>query len=215
MAAATTQYHDAMLNRFLDVHTHNQAAPEGVSLINIPAEKLVVPSEFSFRKNCFYTAGIHPFFLDNINERKEALISLLSREDVVAIGECGLDKCCDIDYSLQKEVFSFQLSLAEKLRLPVIIHMVKAQDDLLSLCRNYSFHTPLIIHGFRGNPRQLEQLVRAGFSFSFGEHFNKATVQACPRNLLYTETDESSMPIEEIRKRISMYAILPNLVNNR
>ena len=215
MAAATTQYRDAMLHRFLDIHTHNQAAPDGESLINIPAENLVLPSEFSFRASCLYSAGIHPFFLDKINERKEALLSFLANDSVVAIGECGLDKCCDSDYSLQKEVFSFQLSLAEKWHLPVIIHMVRAQDDVLRLCRAHSFSAPLVIHGFRGNPKQMEQLLRAGFSFSFGEYFNKDTVRACPQDRLYTETDESRMPIDEIRKRISEYALLPNLVNNR
>ncbi len=62
-----------------------------------------------------------------------------------------------------------------------------------------------IIHGFRGKPQQMEQLINQGFLLSFGAHFNEESLRLIPKDKFFLETDETTLSIIEIYQRVLNY----------
>lgn len=167
-----------------------------------------VRSEFDnyvarFPSNVYFSVGIHPWKAASAEARSllddsgaftqaslEAFRSLLQHPRVVLMGEIGLDKLCDAPYEQQLILFQQQLRLAAALRKPVILHVVKAMDDVLALHKRFASDIPVwIIHGFRGNAQQAQQYLRHGFHLSFGPHHQAAALNACPPDRRFFETD--------------------------
>ncbi len=145
---------------YINIHTHHLSQDNGVFLFN---------NRFGFDKelytDSFFSIGIHPWdaALDiSISE----LEKIITHKNCIAIGECGLDKFIDIDLELQKKVFISQLNLAVKYQKPVIIHCVKAFDELMEICKPYQTKVPFIIHGFNKSSQLLKQLIDNGFYIS-------------------------------------------------
>ena len=122
----------------------------------------------------------------------------LQRKQFVAVGEAGLDKLAKAPMELQLAVFKEQVKLSEKLGLPLIIHCVKAMDELLAVKKEFRPQQAWIWHGFRGKTEQAMQLLKKGFYLSFGEHYPDETMQTVPDERLFLETDNSSLDIEDI-----------------
>ncbi|WP_231496810.1 TatD family hydrolase [Prevotella sp. 10(H)] len=131
------------------------------------------------------------------------LEEIASDERVVAIGEAGLDKMKGPDINIQIDVFRQQIELAVKVGKPLIIHCVKAWDELVALHKEYKTDIPWIIHGYRGNAQQAAQLGKIGFKFSFGEHFNEETLRSLPIESIFCETDTSEVTICKVYSSIS------------
>lgn len=112
------------------------------------------------------------------------------------VGECGLDRLCSTPYDLQLTAFEAQIQLSERLARPLILHCVRAIDDVLRLHRGT--RQPWIWHGFRGKPQQLQQLLDHGFYISFGLRYNTESLRQCPLDRLFLETDDISLPISPL-----------------
>ena len=123
---------------------------------------------------------------------------------MLAVGEAGLDKNSEASLSFQLEVFVHHVVLSERVGKPMVIHLVKALDELLRLKRELRPVQPWIIHGFRGKPALAETLIRHGFYLSFGEKYQEETLKQIPGDRLFLETDESDMPIEVCYKRAAL-----------
>lgn len=185
-----------MINSILDIHTHRQeAVSEGKSIINY---RLLEDS--SFQEGCYYSAGIHPWKLTvaNFDRQLDFLIKQLPNKQIIAIGETGLDKLTEASIALQTLAFVMQIQLSEIYGLPLIIHCVKAIDQLLATKKEFQPKQPWIWHGFRGKPEQVTQLLKQGFYLSLGEHYPDETMKLIPDDRLFLETDESSLDIEDI-----------------
>ncbi len=102
----------------------------------------------------------------------------------------------------QLDVLSEHIKLSEQLELPLILHVVKAFNEIIQLRQRINPSQKWIIHGFRSKPELARQLLDNGFDLSLGEHFNAATAAIIPADRLHFETDESSLPISEIAHRI-------------
>lgn len=179
----------------IDIHTHNIDTNPDTAILNCP------PYDTERR----FSAGIHPWGItDNWQERLRAIEELLGKSNCVAIGECGIDKLkSTAETPLQKEIFLAHIKLAERAHLPLIIHCVKAYDELLAIRKEYTPTQAWIIHGFRGKPQLSAQLIKAGFYISLGEHFNYECAKAIPLDRLFIESDESTVPIIETYRRIA------------
>ena len=117
-------------NNILDIHTH-KAEP-------VSAGKAIINRKLATDALCegyFYSAGIHPWDLTEFDteRRLECLREQLAEKQLVAVGEAGLDKLAAAPMQLQVAVFKEQVELSEKYELPLIIHCVKAMDELLAL----------------------------------------------------------------------------------
>lgn len=85
----------------------------------------------------------------------------------------------------------------------MIIHCVKAWDELIALKRALLPKMPWVIHGFRGNAQLAKQLIREGFFLSFGKYFNKEAVQVAWPDYLFVETDDRHVDIRSVYTDIS------------
>lgn len=188
-----------MIHTILDIHTHKrEAGSEGKSIINYQLLK-----DSPFLEGYYYSVGIHPWELtaSNFDQQRDFLIELLPNKQVVAIGETGLDKLTEAPMALQAQAFAMQIQLSETYGLPLIIHCVKAMDQLLAAKKQFQPRQPWIWHGFRGKPEQAMQLLKEGFYLSLGEYYPDETMRLIPDDRLFLETDESSLDIEDILRR--------------
>lgn len=173
----------------IDIHTHNNTA--GNSIFN---------SGTLYLADKKISVGIHPWHINAEWKNKLAtIVGFAEKGNVVAIGECGIDILkSPAPVELQEEIFKAHILLAEELRKPLIIHCVKAYDELIAIHKELSPSQAWIIHGFRGKPQQTEQLIKAGFYISLGEKFNPDSARIIPADRLFIESDESSAAIADI-----------------
>lgn len=154
------------------------------------------------------SVGIHPWQLTEADAEMqlERLSRAVDGSNVVAVGECGLDKLRGASMPVQEKIFKACAVLAERVDLPLIIHAVKCTEELFRIRREVKPQMPWIVHGFRGREEMAEQYLKQGFYLSFGEHFNEGALRSTPLDRLFLETDESTLPIEGIyRKAAQVY----------
>lgn len=198
--------------RILDIHTHHLSKNAIVStnLTDILYD------------GYFYSAGIHPWHINNIKEEYSNRLETLCRDPhIVAIGECGLDSLTDVPMQIQEYIFRQHIKISEHLAKPMIIHCVRAHERLLAIRNEIHPLQPWIIHGFRQKPSVASRLLNAGIYLSFGLHFNPETVRIVPKEKLFIETDDDSTAtiksvataIANIRN-ISFENMLENILKN-
>lgn len=190
----------------LDIHAHYPPARlDGQSIISLSVgDKDFVSSLEECRSlDIPISIGLHPWHIDEGWKAQGYgdLIPRLNLPQVAAIGEAGIDRVRGGDIGLQLEAFEMQARLAKEVKKPLIVHCVKAFDEVIRLHKHDFPHEPWIIHGFRGKSEQAHQLLREGFFLSFGEHFNEEALRLCPLNRLLIESDESLLSIDELYMR--------------
>ena len=185
----------------LDIHSHRPAPyPEGViSMRSLDATPV---------EGQLYSVGIHPW--DTVTPPSEAewetLETIAADPRVAMIGECGVDVGKGGPMFRQLQILKRHIDLSERLGKPLILHCVKGADIILGLKRDLNPSQPWIIHGFRGKPALASQLTQKGILLSFGEKFNRATVMQMPDDMIFAETDDSILTIEEIIGQLSQAA---------
>ena len=141
--------------------------------------------------------GLHPW---------QAEHGALPREEQIeaadAVGEIGLDKACGVDFEQQTAVFEAQLRLAEQYQKPVVLHCVRAFEEVMNALEKFALRT-VIFHGFIGSREQAERAVKKGYYLSFGARTERSkksieALRATPLDRLFVETDDAETPIEEI-----------------
>lgn len=179
-----------------DIHTHRADAREAVISVN--------PWEFCPMDGLCYSVGIHPWQVGRAIEADfDRLAECAKADNVLMIGECGIDKLRGGDLSMQAGVLERHIALSEQVGKPLVLHCVRASNELCRLRRQLRPHMPWIVHGFRGNARVASQLLDAGFYLSYGERFNPEALAMTPADRLLAETDESLLPIDEIHRRLA------------
>ncbi|KAF2080986.1 TatD family hydrolase [Flavobacterium sharifuzzamanii] len=160
----------------------------------------------------FYSMGIHPWYIDEnrLDEDLKIIEEKLQTKNCLAIGECGLDKRIEVPFELQVSVFEKQLELAEKYKKPVVIHCVAAFQEVMAIKKKMKINVPMIIHGFSKNNQLAEQLIAAGFYFSFGKYLLKnpdlkSVFQNVPNDRFFLETDTIEESIKEVYELASEY----------
>lgn len=177
----------------LDVHTHNPEAHKAI--INLDVAHPVI------REGLFYSIGVHPWLTadeDTARRLLDTVELLASHPQVLAIGEIGLDKLRGGDMRLQDELLSRQIAIAERVRKPLILHVVKAYQEVMEKKRLQKSSVDWIIHGFRGKPELAQELLRHSFYLSLGEKYNESTAGIIPPSRLLIETDTSDIDIEKL-----------------
>lgn len=166
---------------------------EGESLYDTLSDNTFYPL-----KGCYYSAGIHPWELTERNAKHQLkfLKGLFTKKQFVAVGEAGLDKMAAASMEFQITMFKEQVALSERRKLPLIIHCVKAMEELLAVKKELKPEQPWIWHGFRGTPEQAKQLLKKGFYLSFGEYYPDDTLVSVPADRLFLETDTADIDIE-------------------
>ena len=106
----------------------------------------------------YATAGVHPHHAKEFDEHSaEALRALAQNDEIVAIGECGLDFFRNFSSpKQQKSAFSSQLELAINVGLPVFLHQRDAHEEFLTLLEPVRDQLGGgVAHCFTGGPNEL------------------------------------------------------------
>lgn len=184
----------------IDFHSHQFKSETGIQILNIFAQDLP-----RFEEQGFFSAGIHPWHLGLV-DLEECLHSIelaINQKKMLAVGECGIDRSVTTDFAKQKLYFRKQIEIAEKHSKPLIIHCVRAYNDLINLKKEFKPAVPWIIHGFYGNHQTAIQLISHDFYFSVGEalltnHSKKDILNLLPSDRLFLETDDRETSIGKI-----------------
>lgn len=177
----------------IDIHTH-RTEPNALRSIRLGTD--AVPSGSSL-----FSAGIHPWDSERADPQ---WLKLLETLPCAAIGEIGLDHAVAVDRTVQRELLVRQLEIARRRGLPVILHCVKAYNEILPILR--PFDTPVIFHGFTGSEQLAGQVMKAGHYLSFGETAFRSpkttdALRGIPSDRLFLETDESAAGIGSVYER--------------
>lgn len=197
----------------VDIHTHHPARPAVVSVYAYEALSDVPLPTIP------YSTGIHPWVSYTLEEEKTPRQALLRSITplTVAIGEIGLDYHVARDpLSRQRQEcwLRWQLEVAERCRLPVIIHCVKAYNPLLKILNDYP--VTAIIHGFTGSPQLAGQLLCCGCYLSYGKNLCRSSktreaLGITPPDRLFLETDtEEGLSLETLYDRAANLLQLPS-----
>ena len=167
-------------------------------------------------KNIYCAVGYHPEvtnrIVDNDLEILENLIK--SNKKIVAIGEIGLDYHYGKEnISQQQELFKKQLSLAEKLNLPVVIHTRDAIEDTYQILKNYKVKG--VMHCFSGSYEMAKKFIDLGFLLGIGgvvTFKNSKLYQVIEKvslSNIVLETDSPYMAPEPFRGKTNESAYIP------
>lgn len=209
---------------YIDTHTHFDLCMEDDSIteesflsslkdnnIKQAVQISIDPGSFQWsydfsRRNrdngIFFTVGIHPSSKANddlLNEMSDFVGDIAGSSDndlLFGIGETGLDFYrMRQPKKLQIKSFEYQLQLAQRYGLPVIVHSREARDETLNILRNFA---PIkgIMHCFAGDSSAARQFLDLGFYISFAGNvtYKKATdlqdaASFVPLDRLLVETD--------------------------
>ena len=118
--------------------------------------------------NVFLSVGYHPSCaLDVSDEDLNYLEDLIKLDRVVAIGEIGLDyHYGKDDRNEQIELFRFQLDLAVRYNLPVVIHTRDAFLDTYNILKEYNLKG--VIHCFSGSVEVAKKYLSLGYYLGIG-----------------------------------------------
>ena len=186
----------------IDCHTHDASASNAIININSLSDAV--------NSSLHYSAGIHPWKAKNATEslflRLEQLLQL---GNVLAVGECGIDKAIATPIDVQQSVMMRQVLLSEKYQKPLIVHCVRAWQEIIALHKTIKPSQKWIIHGFRAKPTVLDTLLKEDFLISYGPLFNAQSLINTPIDRLLIETDESHQSIDLVTNTISSTLGIP------
>ena len=169
-----------------DLHTHHHPAEPGSAIVQISL------TDFIPLPGHYYSVGLHPWYITEDYRVQMAKLAVLAlHPQVVMIGEAGMDKKnSPASLEVQMEIFHHHVALSEMLCKPLIVHCVKAIDELLAIRKEAKATQPWVLHGFRGGVEQWNQLSRAGILVSLGTHYNADLIRQLPPSQLLLESDD-------------------------
>lgn len=142
--------------------------------------------------------GIHPENGDELTDERRPLLERFIEENrPVAIGEIGLDYHWDEpSKEVQRDIFIYQLELANRYELPVIIHSRDAAEETMEIIKEHMPKKRGVIHCFSGSREMALQYTDMGFyigvggvvTFKNGKKL-KEVAAAIPMDKLLIETD--------------------------
>ncbi|MDJ0712405.1 MAG: TatD family hydrolase [Woeseiaceae bacterium] len=160
----------------------------------------------------YSTAGVHPHHASEYSDDSDKLIrSLVERNEVVAVGECGLDYFRNFSpRDAQLDAFRRQLDIARDTGLPVFLHQRDAHDDFVEVLDE---HLPdlsrAVAHCFTGEGESLREYLAMGLYIGItgwicderrGKHLHDI-VDAIPDDRLLIETDAPYLLPRTIRPK--------------
>ena len=211
----------------IDTHCHLDAAEfdadrdevvarsraAGVARIVIPAVELAnfnaVLQACERYPECVPALGMHPMYIGaHRPEHLQVLRTAVEQSRPVAIGEIGLDFFVpELDPVAQEFYFVEQLKIAKEFDLPVLLHVRRANDQILKQLRRYQLKGG-IAHAFNGSPQQADEFIKLNFKLGFGgamtypRALNLRRLAAdLPLESIVLETDAPDIPPEFARKQ--------------
>lgn len=190
---------------YIDIHRHSSDNGKA----NFVLRNLFHNQTEQVSQTPYCSVGLHPWHVSEglINSSIDFVEVASNSKNVLAIGETGIDKAVAIDLDLQREAFQSQIEIAKKVSKPLIIHCVKAYDELLSFRKNANHNQPWIFHWFNAAPQTAFDFIGKGCFLSFGHMLFKEESKAfksflkIPLDSFFLETDDVDVSIVEVYER--------------
>ena len=183
------------LKNVINVSLNSETAKESIIISNSNAK--------------FYSAiGIHPLYVEN--QSIDDLYDIALNEKVVAIGEIGLDTTKD-NIELQKKYLIEQITIANALNLPVIIHANNSNKLVIEIFERYiKPREGCVFHCFQPDIDDLNYLIRNNYYISFAGRITyknaKKSIEVAnsvPNDLFLVETDSPYISPEPVRDLVN------------
>ena len=147
----------------------------------------------------YCTVGMHPHDAKEFDQAfANKMMDFAQSNKVVAVGEIGLDYYYDLsDRQTQKDVFAWQIEIADKLHLPITLHIRDAYgdaQDILQAQQRY-LNNGVLWHCYSGSAEFARQMAKKGHYFAFGgaitfKNANKdEVIKNVPIEQVLSETD--------------------------
>lgn len=157
--------------------------------------------------------GCHPESADQWNEQfqKDLLRQFEQHPKLKILGEIGLDYHCDLDHTLQQEVFRQQIRLAKHLNLPISVHNRDAFFDCYQILKEENIQdVGGIMHSFNGDVNWAEKFLDLGMHLSYSGvlTFKSAlevqqAAKITPEQRLLVETDAPYLTPQPFRGKMN------------
>lgn len=163
----------------VDIHTHH------------PKEGVLSPT----------MAGIHPWDAEHALELPD-----FASCDI--IGETGLDYACGVSIEAQERLFRNHLEAAESLAKPVVLHVVRSFEAVMSILADYTLQN-VVFHGFIGSTQQAARAIERGYYLSFGlrslrSERTRQAIEITPLDRLFVESDDDpDIDLHELYRQVS------------
>ena len=183
------------LKNVINVSLNSETAKESIIISNSNAK--------------FYSAiGIHPLYVEN--QSIDDLYDIALNEKVVAIGEIGLDTTKD-NIELQKKYLIEQITIANSLNLPVIIHANNSNKLVIEIFERYiKPKEGCVFHCFQPDIDDLNYLIRNNYYISFAGRItyknakkSLEVAKSVPNDLFLVETDSPYISPEPVRNLVN------------
>ena len=170
------------------------------------------------------SVGHHPNTTDEIESKEiPRLISQhIKNSDnrIVGIGETGLDYHYQVPRLKQIECFELHLELASKYRLPIIVHMREAEEDMIDILSKYRAKlSNILIHCFTGSQNFANQCIEMDCYYSLSGiiTFKNAdilrnVIKILPLNRIIFETDSPYLTPDPFRGKTNEPKYLKTII---
>ena len=150
----------------------NNAKSNGVKKIIIASDSVIEAYEcieLAKKYDCIYFClGIHPENCDeSVKTIEDLIVENLDNPKFVGIGEIGLDYHWNKNnIDKQKEVFEYQLKIAQKYNLPVEVHIRDSIEDVSKILSKYDLKVD--IHCFSYGVEEAKEFIKRGYKLGIG-----------------------------------------------
>lgn len=173
-----------------DTHTHlyseafdqdrreviNRALESGIQRFFIPAidssyTDAMLALQKAYPDNMFLMMGLHPTHVKEHYLSELAHVEqMLQHHTFYAVGEIGIDLYWDKSFlKQQREAFQYQIQLAKKHRLPIVIHCRESFDEIFAILElEKSKELFGIFHCFTGTHEQAETAISYNMKLGIG-----------------------------------------------
>ncbi len=181
----------------VDAHAHlfkvTGYSPKNVLILNtgldFESNKEVLEYE---HKGVYRALGGHPSSADKIDS--EAILKQLEENlgKFHAVGEIGLDRHYNVDFTVQKNLFHLFLEFASKNKLPVVVHSRKAESEVIDTLSSYKLK--VLLHSFGGKKSLVIRGSELNYYFGIPSILYKSShhqmiAKTLELNYIITETD--------------------------
>ncbi len=192
-----------------------------------------------FKNYCYPMIGLHPtsvkenweeelkeienIFIKEYNSSSNNCITKNSNNilinNIVAIGECGIDLYWDKTYEKQQiEAFKAQIEMSLKYSLPIVIHSRSSIDLVLEVLSDYK-NVKGVLHCFPGNVAEAKKAVEMGLMLGIGgvvtykKSLMREVVKEMSLENILLETDAPYLPPVPHRGKRNESSYLPIIAN--
>ncbi|WBL22595.1 TatD family hydrolase [Zunongwangia sp. HRR-M8] len=158
---------EAMIQRAIDAKVERFFIP---AIDSTYADRMY-DLEKSFPEHVHLMMGLHPTHVqENFKEELQFIEDQFQQRDFIAVGEIGIDLYWDKStLAIQQEAFRFQIRLAKKYKLPIVIHCREAFDEVFEILEEEKGEDLFgIFHCFTGTEQQAKRAISYNLKLGIG-----------------------------------------------